>query len=73
MRHYEWYHYDMSSFILVEKNMSKTNIWFEFLLLKLQNGRNFDENIKKNVNKKWGNNSFDLYLLCLEDQWKIAR
>lgn len=63
----------MSSFILVEKNMSKTNIWFEFLLLKLQNGRNFDENIKKNFNKKWGNNSFDLYLLCLEDQWKIAR
>lgn len=53
--------------------MSKTNIWFEFLLLKLQNGRNFDENIKKNFNKKWGNNSFDLYLLCLEDQWKIAR
>lgn len=70
MRHYEWYHYDMSSFILVEKNMSKTNIWFEFLLLKLQNGRNFDENIKKSEEI---NNSFDLYLLCLEDQWKIAR
>lgn len=50
--------------------MSKTNIWFEFLLFKLQNGRNFDENIKKSEEI---NNSFDLYLLCLEDQWKIAR
>lgn len=68
MRHYGQYHHDMSSFILVEKNMSKTNIWFEFLLLKLQNGRNFDENIKKKNSTKSEEITVLIYICYI---WKI--